>query len=198
MLHLIFDLLWYGKNICQYKKINVKSLLESTLKHGALALVSLTNASPCHLGLYKPYIHLNILRNSPRNMQHFGRSLVTRLTFVPSQVPIGSWADALDLDLDPTTRPTPYHWTNLLLLHQGCSSTPIFFVLFKNHVHDKIVNNYTCGWGVSDVIHFARSNYVTVVINFPPKVHKDIVMVITHTMSMIVVCSLQVEFAVIW
>ena len=57
------------------------------------ALQTLTSTFPWSLGLYNPYIHLDIHLNSPVSIQPLTRNLAPRLTDLPSQVPICSWVE---------------------------------------------------------------------------------------------------------
>ena len=45
------------------------------------------------IGLCDPYIHLDILLNSPSSVQSLTRNLAPRLTNLPSQVPVCPWVE---------------------------------------------------------------------------------------------------------
>ena len=70
---------------------------------------------PWSLGLYNPYIHLDIHLNSPGSIQPLTRNLAPWLTYLPSKVPICSWVERSNAAWSALLRGTTSGRTGMVL-----------------------------------------------------------------------------------
>ena len=115
--------------------LNERQLVDETLKvKGKFTVLSPHPGSelccadfdrylPWSLGLYSPYIHLDIHLNTLGSIQPLKRNLAPRLTNLPSQVPISSWVERGNAAWSALLRGTTSRCTGRVL-NQGLDLDP--------------------------------------------------------------------------